>query len=204
MNIINEIIKPDSFYHIYNRGINSCEIFYSEENYLFFMKKFSKYMNAICDVYSYCLMPNHFHFLIKIKSEEEIFTFAKTLNPNIEIKDKGLHSLDAFVSKQIGKFISSYSQAFNKVNQRHGALLGSPFKRKLINSEEYLLNLIVYIHLNPIDLGLNFNDFKFSSFKAISSNSKTKINREEVIRFFGDRENFIYCHEHPIKFELKF
>jgi REP element-mobilizing transposase RayT len=77
MNIRNETIEPDCFYHIYNRGINGCKIFDIENDYHFFLQKFCKYLKDLVDVYAYCLMPNHFHFLIKIKSDTEINIFAE-------------------------------------------------------------------------------------------------------------------------------
>ncbi|HWS59576.1 MAG TPA: hypothetical protein VN182_01470 [Flavobacterium sp.] len=204
MNITNEILEPDSFYHIYNRGINSCKIFESEENYLFFLEKFLKYMNGVADVYAYCLMPNHFHFLVKIKSESEIKSFVKVQNFDKATAEKGLHSLDSVISKQMGKFISSYTQAYNKVTNRHGALMESPFKRKRIDSEEYLKNLIIYIHLNPLDLKINFEDYKFSSYKTVLSDAKTNLKRQESISIFEDIENLIHCHKNPPKLDFKF
>jgi len=207
MNIRNEILETDAFYHIYNRGINSEKIFDTEENYLFFLLKFKIYLNPVCDVFAYCLMPNHFHFLIKVKSEIEINTFAKVLNfdkKDITKQEKGLHSFDSIVSKQMGKFVSSYSQAYNKVTNRHGALLESPFKRKRVENEEYLRNLIIYIHLNPIGIKKNFESYIFSSYKAILSKVKTNLKREETIAVFGDIDNFIYLHNYPPKFDFKF
>lgn len=207
MNIRNDILEPDTFYHIYNRGINSEKIFTSDENFLFFLSKLTDYLNPVCNVYSYCLMPNHFHFLIKVKSESELKTFVKVSNfdkGDADSQNKGLHSFDSIVSKQMAKFISSYSQAYNKVNNRHGALLESPFKRKRVENETYLKNLIIYIHLNPTDLNLNFEEYKFSSYKSILSNSKTNLKREEVISVFGDIDNFIYCHKHPPKMDFNF
>ena len=223
MNIRNEILVPEGYYHIYNRGINSGKIFSSDENYLFFLSKFATYLNPVCDVFAYCLMPNHFHFLIRVKKEEEIRNFAKESNTFVKDQnsndtfvkvqnfdkgyqdiDKGLHTFDSLVSKQMGKFISSYSQAYNKVTNRHGALLESPFKRKRIDSGEYLRNLIVYIHLNPTDLKRDFETYNFSSYKSILSNSKTNLKREDVINVFDDLENFIYSHKHPSKFDFNF
>ncbi|WP_281336327.1 hypothetical protein [Flavobacterium eburneipallidum] len=204
MDIRNEILESYTYYHIYNRGINSENIFSTKENYLFFLKKFAAYVIPVCDVYAYCLMPNHFHFIIKVKSETEIKIFAKISELDKAKVNKGLHSFDAIVSKQIGKFTSSYSQAYNKINNRHGALLESPFKRKRIGSEEYLINLIIYIHLNPIDLKQNFETYLFSSYSSILSNSKTNLMRDETIMLFGDLNNFIYSHHHPPKFDFNF
>ena len=143
MDIRNEIIEPDAFYHIYNRGINSCSIFQNEENRLFFLSKFAHYLNEICEVYAYCLMPNHFHFLVKIKSKETVKDFAEKNTKSTTENESGLHSFSNVFSKQMGKFISCYSQSYNKVNNRHGALLESPFKRLKIDSDEYLKNLII-------------------------------------------------------------
>ena len=201
MNIINDSLDFDNFYHIYNRGINGCEIFISEENHKFFLAKFSQYLSDYLNVYSYCLMPNHFHFLVKVKSELEIESFVKVQNFDKAPKE-GLHSYDSIISKQIAKFLSSYTQAFNKVNDRHGALLESPFKRKRIDSDEYLKNLIIHIHLNPTDI--NYSFYKFSSYLAIVSSLKTNIVKEEVIEIFGNLKNFIYTHKHPPKMYFKF
>ena len=207
MDIRNEILEPEVFYHIYNRGINSEKIFDSKENYLFFLRKFTTYVNPVCHVYAYCLMPNHFHFLIKVKSELEIKNFSKVstfTKDDLGKQEKGLHSFDSIVSKQIGKFISSYSQAYNKVTNRHGALLESPFKRKRIVTEEYLKNLIIYIHLNPTELKQEIDKYQFSSFSSILSHFKTNLKRTETIAIFGDLENFIYSHNHPQKFNFDF
>ena len=88
------------------------------------------------------------------------------------------------------KLISSYTQAFNKTYQRSGALFESPFKRILVDSEKYLRDLILYVHQNPE----NFENYKYSSYKAIISDAETKIKRNEVLEIFGDKENFIFMH----------
>lgn len=69
-------------------------------------------------------------------------------------------------------------------------LFESPFKRINIDSEEYLRNLILYIHQNPD----NFERYKFSSYKSIISQAETKIERQIVLDVFGGKENFILTH----------
>ena len=130
MDIRIQKLEPDCFYHIYNRGINGCTIFENLDNYLFFIKQFSKYVIPLCDIYAYCLMPNHFHFVLKIKSNEELLIFAENELKLTNVKKEGLYAIQNVVSKQISKFISSYSQSYNIAHSRHGALLESPFKRK--------------------------------------------------------------------------
>lgn len=198
MDIRIQTLEPDCYYHIYNRGINSDKIFENVDNYLFFLKQFSKYVTPVCDVYAYCLMPNHFHFVIKIKSKEELLHFA-TNNLKLIKDSEGLHAIHNVVSKQISKFISSYSQSYNKVYRRHGGLLESPFKRKKVESEEYLRNLILYVHLNPTELKKDFKTYNFSSYAAMLSNAKTNLKRTEVIQLFDDLDNFIFCHNNPFE-----
>ena len=149
-------------------------------------------------------MQNHFHFLIKIKPNEELIKFAKKNIKSALEKETGLHSISNIFSKQMGKFISCFSQSYNKINNRHGALLESPFKRIKIDTEEYLKNLIIYIHLNPTDSKLNYQTFKFSSYAAILSEKKTNVKRDDVIALFENKENFIYCHSYTSKYDFRF
>ncbi|MBN2521595.1 MAG: hypothetical protein JXB17_13870 [Bacteroidales bacterium] len=60
-------LEADKYYNIYNRGNNYEKIYYKEENYYYFLKKFKEYLYEFIEVYAYCLLPNHFHFLIKVK-----------------------------------------------------------------------------------------------------------------------------------------
>ena len=184
MKIREDIIEADYFYHIFNRGVNSKLVFLNDENKDFFLLKVRKYLLPYFEIYAYCLMPNHIHFILKAKSEIE-----KTEN---SIKfSKGLHSEESVYSKAIGKLISSYTQSFNKVLQRSGSLFESPFKRIRIDSEEYLRNVIIYVHQNPD----NFNNYRYSSYKTIISEKNTSVCRKEVLAIFDDKENFIKCHK---------
>jgi len=72
-----ELIECDTFYHIYNRGINGESIFKKETNYIFFLAQYAKYIQPVADTYAYCLLNNHFHLLIKTKEEKEIIDGKK-------------------------------------------------------------------------------------------------------------------------------
>lgn len=65
-------LQPDTFYHIYNRGINGENIFKTSKNYAYFLNKYAKFIPEIDDTYVYWLLKNHFHILIKTKSDFEI------------------------------------------------------------------------------------------------------------------------------------
>ena len=189
--------ESDCFYHIYNRGINGEVIFKTDRNCLFFIKKIKQNLLKVCDIYAYCLMPNHFHLLVRIKSESNLQNLVKVQNLD---KVEGLHSPQHIFSKQFSIIFNSYSQAFNKENNRHGALIESPFKRKLISSEDYLRQCIIYIHQNPNSE--DFKNFPYSSYKTILSNNNTSLKRSEVNELFEDKENFIFCHQKEADYEF--
>ena len=64
-------LDPDTFYHIYNRGNNRENLFRGPRNYASFLNRYAKHVSPVADTFVYCLMPNHFHILLRIKSEEE-------------------------------------------------------------------------------------------------------------------------------------
>ena len=73
MNMIKTIpLEYGKYYHIYNRGINGCDIFRETSNFRYFLKLYEKYITIVADTYVWVLMKNHFHFLVRIKEEKEI------------------------------------------------------------------------------------------------------------------------------------
>src|SRR5699024_9043157 len=118
--------------------------------YAFFLKKYQQHIAPIAETYAWCLMPNHFHLLIKMRSEQEIAaelpTFSKVRNLGKDSSGKAQEPdgekyqtlKSRFLSKQFANFFSSYTQAFNKVYKRRGSLFLKNFKRKEIRNENYL------------------------------------------------------------------
>lgn len=169
------------FYHIYNRTIDKKKMFVNDGNYIFFLKKFSYYLNELIEVYAYCLLDNHFHFLIRIKENDAI----------------NLHNV---VSKQFRLLFQSYALAFNKQQNRIGTLFQTPFKRALVKEQSHFSHLIYYIHNNPKKHKL-INDFKiwkWSSCLSFLNEKPTLLKRKEVIGFFGSREQFQNFHDREI------
>jgi len=192
-----EPVISDRFYHIYNRGINGENLFVGEDNYLHFLRLYDKYIHPVADTYAWVLMPNHFHLLVRIKEEKEFdFTNPDRVSNPVRV---GTPS----PSLQFSKLFNSYAQAFNKRHARHGALFERPFKRKLITDEEYLRQVVMYIHNNPIHH--EFCDhplgYPWSSYAACVSVKPTKLHREDVVEWFGDRGNFIAMHRRSIERE---
>jgi putative transposase len=69
----------DTYYHIYNRGVNGEDIFVEERNYDLFLRLFEKHLSSVTDLFAYCLLRNHFHISVRVKSQEEILETKKTL-----------------------------------------------------------------------------------------------------------------------------
>ncbi|MXN92736.1 hypothetical protein GR160_16020 [Flavobacterium sp. Sd200] len=172
-----EPLIKDCMYHIYNRGINGGNIFITDENKMYFLNLVNKHLTNSSSLFAYCLMNNHFHFLLRIDSDGEK------------------------VTQDLSNLFNAYAKAFNKANNRTGSLFEKHFKRIRIDDENYLRQLIVYIHLNPYHhFDANFATFKYSSYNSILSNKETKLKRGEVIELFGDLDNYIF--EHKTKKEI--
>ncbi len=144
-------LEPDCFFHVFNRANGNELLFSSTDNYHYFLKRYSYFISPIADTYCYCLMPNHFHFLIQIKGEEELGKLCQGSKPLTELNAKEVLN---FLSRQFSHLLNGYTQAFNKQEKRKGSLFMRPFKRKKITDEKYLHKVVHYIHYNPVDAGL--------------------------------------------------
>lgn len=189
MSEIKDSLEQGNFYHIYNRGNNSNDIFFDTESYYYFLRLYIQYITPIADTYAWCLLKNHFHFLIYIKLNHEIDD--DSLKFRTVEKPKSISA-----SKQFSHLFNAYTQGVNKKFNRTGSLFESNFERKKISSDTYLKNLIFYIHNNPLHHGItkSITDYPWSSFSTIISIKPTNLKREDVINIFGNLEQFIDYH----------
>jgi hypothetical protein len=201
----------DTYYHIYNRGVNGGNIFIEERNYEHFLKLYEKHIAPVCDLFSYCMLRNHFHLSLRIKSEEEIIKYTKTLRVSPAIgrdfkqgspagkeesqPEKPLGS--GYVSDQFSNFFNAYAKAINKAYGRTGSLFQHPFGRVPITNDRQFWNVIAYIHQNPQKHKFvqDFRDWKYSSYGIILSDRKTSVNKSEVLKWFGTREEYLELHK---------
>lgn len=184
-------LELETYYHIYNRSINSENIFKKEEHYTLFLKKYAFHVSPFVETYAYCLLGNHFHLLLKIKSQQEIHLEAQKQYPHKEISD-----YSRFISSQFSHFFNGYTQSINKQMNRTGGLFETPFRRIVVDSDAYFSHLVWYIHHNPQKHGLikDFRDYPHSSFNAITSTETTKLNTKEVLDWFGGKKSFLDFH----------
>ncbi len=174
-------------YHIYNRGSEKRSIYQDRRTFNRFLRsavyyqhagpksKFSKFLKSIkelktdlkVEIIAYCLMPNHYHFLVK------------------QLKDGG-------ITEMFSKLGNSYTKYFNIKYDRVGPLFQGEFKAKLIEDDEQLLHVTRYIHLNPTVAYLTTRpeDYEWSSYREYISDSSGICNTKLTLGLIGSKEKY--------------
>jgi hypothetical protein len=191
----------NGIYHIYNRTNNNELLFHSDENRLFFLQRYDNYLSHLLDTYCWCLLPNHFHFLSKIKSEMEIRKGLESFRPReLTVTENRFlqHEKDLgdLIEQSFKRFFQSYSISFNNYYSRKGNLFYKPYKRLVVESEEHFTQSAIYIHTNPVkhNISRDFTRYKWSSWKTLLSDHPTNLLRDELISRFGGMDSFIRTH----------
>lgn len=174
-----EAFIENGIYHVYNRANGTEQIFRNFGNYDFFLKKYHEYMDPHWETLVYCLMPTHFHFMIRVKP---------TLSEQLTL----IHPC----VKAYADFCNGYVQSFNKQHGRRGSLFMRNFKRKAVENDFYKRKLICYIHNNPVKDGYvnNAEDWHHNSFHEFHKMSEAECCNNEITKLFGTKENFLHAH----------
>lgn len=178
----------DSYYHVYNRGVEKRVIFIDDEDYRVFMNLLKRYLDQEpikdnkgreyewlherLELLAFCLMPNHFHLLLYQVDESSITRLMRGV-------------------------CTSYTTYFNKKYKRIGPLFQDRYKASHINQDNYLLHISRYIHRNPRD----YENWPYSSYGYFVGDrvagwvqiAKIRTlfeDRQEYIRFVGDYEDY--------------
>ena len=171
-------------YHIYNQGNNRQLIFSCDQDYLEFLRLFRKYVVDHGKVLAWCLMPNHFHFLMYANEDSA--------------KPKRLGNIDTcMLSNGFRLLLSKYAQYLNKMENRSGSLFRQKMKAKAVSggSEHYGFVAFQYIHQNPLKAGLvqKIEDWLYSSFADFAGKRSgtlcDKVLAEQLIAF--NTNNFV-------------
>ncbi len=178
----------NSYYHVYNRGVEKRDIFIDDQDYRVFLHLLKFYLSPLnsdkhpltdltgfvpvrvrplanlyqeVELHCFCLMPNHFHLLIK--------QFSLSGMPNL-----------------LRRLLTTYSMYFNRRYDRVGHLFQGPYKAAIILDEPYLLHLSRYIHLNPKELtGSHLVSYLYSSYPYYLGDRKAQwLNTDFVLSFF--------------------
>jgi putative transposase len=192
-------LATGEYYHIFNRGVACLPTFLTKADYWQAITSFSYYKNVkpfmkfsrfkdlsfdekdsvlersentdkLVDLICYCLMPNHFHFIIKQLVENGISIF-------------------------LSKFTNSYTKYFNTKNERVGSLFQGVFKSVHIDSTNQLVHLSRYIHLNPLTSFVvpekNFVSYPWSSLNDYLENKNTLVNPSPVLSEFSSSKKYL-------------
>ena len=198
----------NTYYHIYNRGNNRENIFIEERNYQHFLNLYTRYIDPVAEIFAYCLLRNHFHLLVRVRSEEEIIKILKVSTAIQKPVKQGIlasrenDSMEkplgsASPSKKFSDFFNAYAKSINKAYGRTGSLFQHPFGGVPVTTDRQFWNVIAYIHQNPQKHKFveDFRDWKWSSYGILLADAPTKLNREAVLDWFGGKEGYLELHE---------
>ncbi len=161
--------SSDEYFHVYNRGVNRDPIFLEGRNYTYFLKKLWRYLpSSGLELLAYCLMPNHFHFLVR---QERPYA----------------------LSVVVGNLCNGYAKGMNRALKRSGHLFESKYKLKLVDETRYLSYLTGYIHLNPVRAGLVRlpEEWDYSSCQDyLGMRPDSQVNSTIVLESFRDRKDY--------------
>ena len=174
-----DFFEPGVVYHVFNRGNNKEDIFKEEKNYAYFLSLVRKYLLPVADIYAYCLLKNHFHFVVHIKQSD--------LLPE-KLREKP--------ALAFSNLFNAYTKAINKAYNRQGSLFQEHPHRLRVENEDYLMQLVAYIHLNPEKHHFtdDFKRYRYSSYQAYVSGKATDITPDYIMSVFGNRINFEIWH----------
>ncbi len=159
------------YYHLYNRGCNQEPIFTDTKNYTFLLYRIKAYREIYpVSIIAYCLMPNHYHFLVRPEADDVISPFMQRL-------------------------FNSYTQAYNKQQQRSGTIFQGRYQSVLVEDDAHLRHLCRYIHLNPVEARLvqDAGKWPFSNYREfVGLREGTLVDSAFVSEFFGSSQDYVH------------
>ena len=198
------LIEKGHIYHIYNQGNNRQKIFFNRENYFFFLGKMKEYILPYADIMAWCLMPNHFHWMVYVRETDIFRSRGATQSRTPTISD------NISFNKSIGILLASYTRAINNQENITGSLFREKTKAECLTAfngitpsfyntkfgtimnitdpeKEYPQICFNYIHNNPVKAGLtkSAEDWEFSSFQDVCGMRNGKLINRERIHEFG-------------------
>jgi putative transposase len=187
-------LYPDGLYHVLSRANGSELLFRNQDNYAYFLRRYLKYINPVAKTLAWALLPNHFHFLVRIENTGSLLRHYLDTKGDYP-QEAGWASV--LVMQQFSNLLNSYAKTYNKLYDRKGALFIDYLRRVPIEDESQLLNTLFYIHNNPVHHRLcgKMEQWKWTSFhEFLSSGNYGFVNKKEVMKLFSDKDSFIRFH----------
>lgn len=160
---------PGHYYHIFNRGARQLSIFREPTNYVYILRKMRKYLPLFkLSIIAYCLLPTHYHFLIRQDGETP-------------------------TGKLPQRVFNSYSKAYNIRYEHSGTLFQGRFRAIHVTENDYLLHLCRYIHANPVKHGIvsRLEDWEYSNYPEwIGLRNGKLVDHTFIAEFFGDKKDY--------------
>ena len=168
-------LQKEQTYHIFNRGNQRQKIFFTTENYFFFLQKLRKELTPYCETLAYCLMPNHFHLLVHINYTSSPVKDEDSITGTVPI-----------LNRKIGTLQSSYTRAIQKQELFTGSLFQQKTKAVQIKTDNQLLTCVNYIHQNPMKAKLvdKMEEWEFSSFREYCKLKEPAFCNQSLLRSF--------------------
>lgn len=172
-------LEANRIYHIYNQGNRKQPVFYKRDHYIRFLKFVRKYISPNCTILAYCLMPNHYHFLIQ--------TTEKSIAPK-----KVGNIISSELSNGFRMLQSTFAQVINTERAETGSLFKQKAQAKEINEEDLnLIHVFNYIHQNPVAASLvkEISEWEFSSYRDFAGlRNGTLCNKQLAFTLTGFEE----------------
>ena len=192
-------LYPNRLYHFYTHANGDESLFRQEANYHYFLKLYAQYVHPVVKTYAYCLLPNHVHFMVRVRDMDVLKAFAQQKGKTLQGAE-ALGGLSKLVSRQCSHLFNAYTQAYNRRFGRRGSLFEPNFRRKPVEHEAYADRLMVYIHMNAVHHRLvrSVEAWPHSSWHAYQWEAMQKrqsaLAREEAWGWFGSPEVFQQRH----------
>ena len=190
-------LYPDNICHLLSHAVGDEKLFREPKNHDFFLKKYCEHISPVADTFCYNLLPNHFHFLVRIKGYNEIETHFKEKKKDKEFNPE---TVPDFIMERFSNWLNSYTKAFNKIYNRKGSLFIDYLRRVEIKKDGQFTDTIFYVHKNPVHHGYckTISGWPGSSYNLLTSTEPTFLMRDEIMEWFGGRDQFLKYHDRPI------
>jgi len=146
-------LLPECYYHIYNKVVEGAKLFYSNHDFFLYLQLWQEVdFTSCCRLEAYCLMPTHYHYLVKM-------IYGKQF------------------SKKLSYLFNIYLKTINNAQKHQGRFFSNRFQSRLVDNSDYLIHLCGYIHLNPIEAGLvkDIEKWPFSNYLEFAGKRNGKL-----------------------------
>lgn len=194
-------LLPGETYHIFSHVVGSEQLFRCHGNYEIFLQRYYKHILPVAETFTWNLLPNHFHFLIRVLPEEPLiqhYIKKKSLIPDVAM-------LPDFIMEQFSNWLNSYAKTYNLKYQRRGALFVDYLKRVEIASDHQFTATVLYINNNAQHHGIcnHFDDWEWCGYHELAGTMPTPLLRDEVLNWFGGFARFKQSHQsQPVRLPI--